>query len=111
VRNGLSISGLYELAPLLRVPFLQGVLRLTPRQARQASPALLPRPAAGELYTVAGGAESAEFLRHNRLIREAWGPRTVPVCEPLPGLNHFSVVDALAEPGHRLQALALQLLA
>jgi arylformamidase len=34
----------------------------------------------------------------------------VPVSEALPGLNHFSIVDALAEPTHRLHALALQLL-
>jgi arylformamidase len=34
----------------------------------------------------------------------------VPVCEALPGLNHFSVLDALVEPSHRLHQLALDLL-
>ena len=111
VRNALSISGLYDLAPMRHAPFVKDALRLTPAQVRKASPALLPRPKRSVLYTVAGGDESAEFLRHNALIRQAWGPKAVPVCEALPGLNHFSVVEALAQPGHRLHALARELLA
>ena len=110
VRNALSISGLYDLEPIRQAPFLQAALQLTPADALRTSPADMPSPRGGVLYTVAGGDESAEFLRHNELIRDAWGARTVPVCEALPGLNHFSVLDALARPGHRLHALALQLL-
>jgi arylformamidase len=111
VKNALSISGLHDLDPIRNTPFLSESLRLTKQDARKASPALMPAPASGELYSVAGGNESAEFLRQNRLIRQAWGRKAVPVCEELPGLNHFSVVEALVEPGHRLHQLALQLLA
>ncbi len=111
VKNALSISGLYDLAPLAHTPFLKADLRLTPKDIRRASPALLPAPRQGQLYTVAGGDESAEFLRHNRLIQEDWGPSVVPVCEALPGLNHFSVVEALGERGSRLNQLARDLLA
>jgi arylformamidase len=60
---------------------------------------------------VAGGEESGECLRHNQLIQSAWGEAVVPVCEALPGLNHFSVLEALVQPRHRLHRLALQLLA
>lgn len=110
VTRALSISGLYDLEPLRNTPSLQESLQLTPEQVRQASPALLPPPAAGRLYTVAGGRESMEFLRHNELIRQAWGSKCVPVCEALPGLNHFSIVEALTQPGHRLHQLAQELL-
>jgi len=110
VKNALSISGLYELAPLARTPFVKKDLRLTALDARRASPALFPAPASGELYSVAGGDESAELLRHNRLIQEAWGTQRVPVSEALPGLNHFSVVEALTQPGSRLNQLAVSLL-
>jgi len=110
VRQALSISGLFDLAPIMRTPFLQPTLQLTGEQVRQCSPALLPAPAHGTLATVCGADESEEFLRQNRLIRAAWGERAVPVCEALPGLNHFSVLEALVEPGHRLHELALQLL-
>ncbi len=110
VKNALSISGLHDLDPIMNAPFLQGDLRLTPQQVRQASPALLPAPSRGELAVVAGGAESAEFHRQAELMRAAWGSQTVPVCEILPGLNHFSVLDALLQPEHRLHAIALELL-
>lgn len=110
LKNALSISGLYDLAPMLHTPFLKDSLQLTPAQVRLVSPAGLPRPPGGVLYSVAGGSESAEFLRQNQLIQQAWGQKTVPVCETLAGLNHFSVLEALMQPAHRLHQLALALL-
>ena len=110
VKNALSISGLYELESIRRTAFLQASLRLTPAQVKKASPAWLPRPTSGTLTTVVGGSESAEFLRQNQLIQTAWGKSTVPVCEALPGLNHFSTLEALVAPGSHLNTLALQLL-
>lgn len=110
VKNALSISGLYELESVMHTPFLKESLRLTPAQVAQASPAWLPAPKQGMLYSVAGADESEEFLRHNALIEQAWGPKTVPVREALLGKNHFSVLEALVEPEHRLHRLALQLL-
>lgn len=111
VKNALSISGLYELDSVMHTPFLKDALQLTPAQVAQASPAWLPAPKRGVLYTVAGADESEEFLRHNALIEKAWGPRVVPVREAMLGLNHFSIVESLVQPGQRLHQLALQLLA
>ena len=110
VHKALSISGLFDLEPMRKTPFLQGDLRLTPAQVRMASPAKWQRPRKGVLYAVAGGDESAEFLRHIRLIHQAWGPKTVPVCEALPGLNHFSIVTDLTRTGTRLNGLAKALI-
>ena len=110
VKAALGISGLYDLQPLLHTPSLQEVLRLTPDQVAQASPARLPAPARGRLIGVVGADESGEYLRQNRLIQQAWGRERVPVASVLAGLNHFSVLDSLAQPGTRLHALARQLL-
>ncbi len=110
VRNALSISGLHELESILRTPFLQQDLRLTPEDARKASPAWLPAPHQGLLNCVCGGNESAEFLRQNSLIQQRWGRKVVPVCEAVPGLNHMSILDALIEPGSRVHQLARKLL-
>jgi arylformamidase len=110
VKGALSVSGLHDLEPIMHTPFLQPSLQLTREQVRKASPALLPAAASGALYTVTGGDESEEFHRQNRLIRDAWGEERVPVCEALPGLNHFSVLDSLVQPGQRLHQLALQLI-
>ena len=110
VRGALAISALHDLEPIMRTPHLQETLQLTPQQVAQASPSRLPAPRSGILYSVVGGEESPEFHRQNRLVQEAWGPRRVPVCESLPGLHHFSVLEALVEPSHRLHQLALDLL-
>ena len=114
VKNALSISGLYDLEPVMHTPFVQPSLNITPEQVAKASPARLPAPSLnagrGTLAVVAGANESSEFRRHNRLIREAWGPAVVPVCEELPGLNHFNIVDAMAQPGHRLHRLVRAML-
>ncbi len=110
VKNALSISGLYELDSVMHTPFLKDALRLTPQQVLRASPAWMPAPRTGQLYSVAGGNESPEFWRHNALIQQAWGKKVVPVSEDLAGLNHFSVVEAMLKPGHRLNVLVMQLL-
>jgi arylformamidase len=108
--GALSISGLYDLEPLRHVPSVQADLKLTPASVGRLSPAFFPRPKAGKLYTTVGSEESDEFLRHNQLIREVWGPTAVPVCETVPGKNHFTVLESLVDPAGRLHELALRLL-
>lgn len=109
VPGAMSISGLYDLEPLRHTPFLQSDLQLTPASVKRLSPAFFPRPR-GTLYTVVGLQESEEFLRQNQLIRDQWGPTSVPVCETIPGRNHFDVVLGLVEPDARLHELTLRLL-
>jgi arylformamidase len=109
VKGAMSISGLYDLEPIMHTPFLQESLRLTPEQVQKVSPALLPAPKKGVLYTVVGADESPEFLRHNQLIQTAWGKKTVPVCESIPGRNHFSVLEDLTAPWSHLHQLAMRL--
>jgi arylformamidase len=112
--GALAISGLYDLEPLRHTEFLQADLKLTPSQVARCSPAFFPRPKvganSGRLYAVVGADESDEFLRHNQLIRDQWGPTAVPVCETVPGKNHFTILESLADPKGRLHDLALRLL-
>ena len=108
--GGLSISGLFDLEPLRHTPSLQADLQLTPTSVARLSPAFFARPKGARLYATVGLDESDEFLRQNRLIRDVWGPSAVPVCETVPGVNHFSVLAGLADPRRRLHELALRLL-
>ncbi len=108
--GALSISGLYDLEPLRHTPRVQGDLRLTPASVARLSPAFFPRPKNTRLFAVVGLDESDEFLRQNALIRDVWGPTAVPVCETVPGTNHFNVLNGLADPGSRVHELALRLL-
>jgi len=110
VTQALSISGLYELASVQATPYLTDSLRLTDEVVLRNSPAWMPAPTQGTLYTVVGGVESEEFIRHNFLMQQSWGKDRVPVAETLEGLQHFSIVEALTQPGHRLHTLALELL-
>ncbi len=108
--GALSISGLYDLEPLRHTPYLQPDLRLNPASVARLSPAFFPRPKGTRLYAAVGLDESDEFLRQNRLIRDVWGPTAVPVCETVPGANHFTVLNSLVDPAGRLHQLALRLL-
>lgn len=110
VRNALSISGVHDLEPVMHTPMYQSVLHLTEQQVLQCSPARLLEPPTGTLYCAVGADESPEFLRQNQLMQHAWGSHFVPRSVALPGLNHFSIVDALAKPGHDLHHMAQNLL-
>ena len=109
VHSALSISGVFDLEPLRRTPYLQVDLRLTPTAVARLSPARFGPPT-GKLYATVGADESEEFLRQNQLIRSAWGADAVPVCEAIAGAHHMSVLHMLADPDARLHALALDLL-
>jgi arylformamidase len=110
VKNALAISGLYELDSVMHSPYLQETLHLTSAQVARTSPAWMPAPVTGWLASVVGGDETPAFHRHSALIRQAWGGQAVPICESLPSLNHFSVLESLALPGQRLHQLALDML-
>lgn len=109
IAGAMSISGLFDLEPLRHAPFLQADLQLTPAAVRRLSPAFFPRPRR-PLYALVGAEESEEFTRQNQLIRDQWGPSTVPVCEALPGRNHFDILTDFAAADGRSHVLALNLL-
>jgi arylformamidase len=100
VGAALPVSGVFELEPLLPTTIARA-LALTAEEARALSPRWLP-PARGELHAVVGGAESGEFRRQTRDFAAAWGGSSAE----LPGLNHFTVLDPFADPGHPLVARA-----
>ena len=105
VRAGVAISGVFEVAPLVGTT-LNEALELDVAAARAASPLLWPPPPKDRaLVAAVGGSESPEFLRQSRAIVAAW-TRTGLECAYLavPGANHFSVVDELADPHSALFA-------
>lgn len=110
VASALCISGLFDLEPMRHTPFLAPDLRLDADSARALSPAFFPAPPRGRVYAVVGAHESQEFTRQNELLRKAWGPVRVPVCETVPGANHLTVLHELADPKSRLHRLGLDLL-
>jgi arylformamidase len=106
-----AISGLFDLAPLMRTDINQS-LRLDDAEARAMSPLLWTPPRGRILDAVVGGDESGEFLRNSREITEAWGRGGVETrYEAIQGANHFTVLDPLPDPDsamtRRIAELAL----
>ena len=108
-KGGLAISGVYDLRPMLQVDWLRGDLRLDEAAALKSSPAFLPPATRAPVMTCVGGDESSEFKRQNALLAERWKLAFAGDI-PMPGRNHFSVLDGLADPSSALFAGARRLM-
>jgi arylformamidase len=99
-----SISGVFDLLPLVHVSMNQD-LRLDEADARRVSPLHWSIPAGRSLDAVVGALESDEFLRQSKTIAESWRRgATLTRYEEIAGTNHFTVVDALADPDSAMTA-------
>jgi arylformamidase len=104
-----SISGLFDLTPLLHVAMAQD-LRLDEDEARQASPLFWPAPQGRVFDAAVGGLESSEFLRQSRDVADTWGKGGAQTrYEVIPDTNHFTVLDALADPQSAMVARLAEL--
>ena len=93
-----SISGLFDLAPLVGVS-MNADLQLTPSSAHAASPMYWQAPKGLVLDAVVGARESDEFLRQSRIIVSEWARGGVETrFEAVEDANHFTVVDPLSRP-------------
>ena len=108
-KGGLAISGLYDLRPLTQVEWLNADLRLDEAAALRVSPAFLPPATRCPVMTCVGGGESSEFQRQNALLRSRWRSAFAGDIA-MPGRNHFSVLDGLAEQKSALFAGARRLM-
>jgi arylformamidase len=109
VKGALAVSGVYDLRPLVQVDWLQGDLRLDEATALKLSPAFLPPATRAPLALAVGGLESSEFKRQNALLAQRW--KSVLAGDvPMPGKDHFTVVDGLADPSSPLFAATRRLM-
>jgi arylformamidase len=98
VPAGYAISGLFDLAPLLHLA-TNADFKLDAAEARAVSPLFWPVPRHRVLDAVVGGIESSEFLRQSRIIADGWAEKGVETrYEAVPGMNHFTVCDAMSDP-------------
>ena len=108
VPAGYAVSGLFDLSPLVGITPNQD-FRLTPETARALSPALWPLAPGRMFDAVVGGLESSEFLRQSKLIAQAWQSTGKTRYEEIPGKNHFTVIDAFADPQSAMTARVVEL--
>jgi arylformamidase len=98
VRAAYSISGLFDLGPLVGTS-INKALHLDTASARAASPLFWETPARGSLDAIVGETESAEYFRQSRSIVDAWGAAGLPTrFGTVPGANHITAIAPLADP-------------
>jgi arylformamidase len=109
VPAGYSISGLFDLSPLIAVSMNQD-LRLDAELARRVSPLFWPLASSRTFDAVVGGLESSEFKRQSQAVAQAWrqgGAETR--YEEIAGTNHFTVIEPLADPQSAMAARVAKL--
>jgi arylformamidase len=109
VPAGYAISGVFDLAPLVGISVNQD-LRLDAAQARKVSTVYWPPKPGRTFDAFCGGLESSEFKRQSRMLAEAWeraGAQTR--YGEVAGTNHFTVIDALADPASAMTARVTEL--
>ncbi len=99
-----GISGVFDLRPLLRTS-INIDLMLSARQAAEVSPllrveALPPDAPLVPLLGIVGGDETQGFKLWTADFVAAWRARGATAkLKEIAGRNHFTILDALAEPG------------
>jgi arylformamidase len=109
VKAGLAISGLFDLRPLVKAPFVNVDLQLDLKRARALSPIEMPSATSAALITAVGALESSEFKRQSTEFGARWSTNLARHLE-LPHANHLTVCDELANPGSPLFDAMLELI-
>jgi arylformamidase len=108
-KGALAVSGIYDLRPLTQVGWLNGDLHLDAASAFKLSPAFVPPATRAPLYLAVGALESSEFKRQNALLAQRW-KAVLGGDVAMPGRDHFTVIDGLADPGNALFAAARRMM-
>ena len=104
-----SISGMFDLTPLLEVPTAQDLIS-DAAEVPKVSPIFWPAPAGRMFDAVVGSIESSEFLRQSRIIVDAWQKGGADTrYDEIAGANHFTVVDPLGDPNSAMVGRLVEL--
>jgi len=109
VPAGYAVSGVFDLAPLIGISVNQD-LKLDAAGARQVSPLYWPLKPGRTFDAVCGSFESDEFKRQSHTLAQVWGQEGVTTRSgEIAGTNHFTVIDALADPQSAMTARVAEL--
>jgi len=102
VAGGIAISGIYDLEPI-RLNYLNDKLGLDKDEAVRNSPILHLPSRASPLVVAVGLGELPELIRQSEEYWAAWQQKGLPgQYLPLPGHDHFSILEELARPSGQL---------
>jgi arylformamidase len=105
VKAGLAISGVYDLEPI-RLSYLNEKLRLDEAEQKRNSP-MLQAPKWDKPFTLTyGGDELPELRRQSEAYAQVVKHAKL---QPVPGRNHFTMLDELRAPDGALAKMARDL--
>ena len=110
IKGGVAISGIYDLEPI-RHSYLNIKLGLDEAMSHRNSPMMQTNGPMKPMALVVGGAE-LPLLRKQTADFAAYRARHgMPVSyEEIPGANHFTIMDEMAQPNGRITAMIRQVL-
>ena len=109
VRGGLVISGIYDLEPI-RLSYINEKLGLDEAEAERNSLLLHLPLMAGELVVAYGTKELPELCRQSIEYAQAWVERGLPGHLLPIDANHFTILEALAQPRGMLTQAAMDMM-
>ena len=108
VAGVIAISGIYDVAPLMHTT-MNADIRITEEMAPALNLMTAKVKSRAQILLAVGGDEPSEFHRQAADLAKAWASLH-PKILSLPNTNHFTVVDALADPSGELNKIALAML-
>ena len=100
VKGGVSVSGLFDLAPLVDTTINEKI-GMEQQTARRNSPLFLAPATPAPLALYWGGDETDAFRWQSETMAEAWRGKGVDtLAAEIPGTNHFTVLTGMDDPAH-----------
>jgi len=100
VKGGVSVSGLFNLLPLVDTTINEKV-GMDIEAARRNSPMFMDPATRAPLALYWGSDETDAFRRQSVAMAEIWGTKGVAtVAEAIPGVNHFTVLTGMDDADH-----------
>ncbi len=109
VQGAVSVSGVFDVSPIIHVPSVNIDVRLDAMQASYVSPANMLPATGAPLYLAVGGAEQAGFQEQHQLIKKRW-KKVIAGDIPCPGDSHFSVLERFADSNSELFKAAMKMM-
>ncbi len=109
VKSVICASGIYDLYPV-RLSARNDYVKLDAQTEQVLSPIRHLQHLSAKVFVCCGELESDEFRRQSREFALALGTSLAAPHAELNGLNHYEVVETLADPDYGLGLAALRLM-
>lgn len=108
VKGGVSVSGVFDLAPLVNTS-INDKVGMDEETARRNSPLFMEPACDAPLALYWGGDETVAFRDQSEAMAAAWGAKGIEtVAEAIPGVNHFTVLTRMEDPDYPATRAILQ---